>query len=83
MASVYLEVEVEEFFWNCSKSEREYLVSLLKEEGCIKLNDISGQSKENNPDQEWHLAVEKLKPNRYRLSSEEEEVIMRISSKFM
>lgn len=83
MPNVYVDLEVDDFIWSCSTSEKEALVQHLKEEGFITPDDVSDSKRYNKIDEDWVLAVQRLLPNRFRLTTEEENFIIEISKKFI
>lgn len=83
MPNIYVNVDIDEFMWSCSDSEKQELVNTLKEEGFIKPEDVSKTMIQNSPDEEWLLVLKRLTPNRFRLTNEEEAMITEISKRFL
>lgn len=75
---VRVDVEIDEFLESCSVQEKKELVKALKEDGYWDTTD--GQL--NATDIEWQNVLEKLSGiGRLRLTSEDEEIIMKIANK--
>lgn len=76
-----IEVDVDDFYSQCSSSEKEELVDLLKDDGYLKDETIISESIETYKDVEFEIALSKLSANRLVLSVEEEELIKKIASR--
>jgi len=79
----YNEIEVDEFWHECSKVEKEELIDLLVEEGRVIRSTTSPDDPHRNLlDQEWDVLCDKLKNIRLRLSVNDEQIIKEIISKY-
>jgi hypothetical protein len=77
-----IDIDVDEFLSACSTSERKELIEALVEDGYIKRDAIlTPENKSRNP--LFDDACTKLIGNSWRLSKEDEEVIMDISKKII
>jgi ribosomal protein S8 len=76
-----IEVSVDEFYSECSSSEKEELVDLLKDDGYLKDEVITSEDTETYMYDEFNIALQKLSTNRLVLSVEEEEIIKKIASR--
>ncbi len=81
--SAELEIEVDDFYSECSSSEKEELVDLLKDDGYLKDEVITTESTQTYMDDEFDIALSKLSANRLVLSVEEEELIKKIANRFV
>lgn len=77
-----VEVEVDEFYSECSSYDKELLVDLLKDDGYLKDETIISESIETYKDEDFETALRKLSVNRLVLSVEEEELIKKIAKRF-
>ena len=76
---VDVDIEIDEFLDICSTYEKKQLVIALKEEGYWDTNTLGSS---NFTDEQWSQALEKLSGlGRLRLTSEEEEIIIKIANK--
>ena len=81
MASLNLEIDLEELLWDLSSREKEELVDLLYEEGYgITRGGNSGSS--NISEWEFDKAITTIAENRLRLTPEEDEILRRIAARF-
>jgi hypothetical protein len=87
MPTFYQEAEIElsvyEFYSDCSSSEIEELVDLLKDDGYLKDEVITSEDTDTYMYDEFNIALQKLSANRLVLSVEEEEIIKKIASRFI
>ena len=74
-----IDIEIDEIIWNCSSYEKQELADALYEDGYIAKKDTS----ERNTDDEWNEEVNKLFNNKWRLSKEDEETILKITNKLI
>lgn len=79
---VDIDIEVNDFLEECTSHEIEEVIEWLKENGDIK-NDIFIQKGSNFQDDIFNENLNKLIGNRWKLSSEDEETILRISEKLI
>jgi hypothetical protein len=79
----YNEIEVDEFWHECSKSEKQELIDLLVEEGyVIRKTKQPDDPNRNLLDEEWDDLCNKLQSIRQRLSVDDEQTIKQIISKY-
>ncbi len=79
----YNEIEVDEFWHECSKSEKQELIDLLVEEGyVIRKTKQPDDPNRNLLDEEWDDLCNKLQSIRQRLSVDDEQTIKDIISKY-
>jgi len=79
----YNEIEVDEFWHECSKSEKQELIDLLVEEGfVIRKTKQPDDPNRNLLDEEWDNLCDKLQSIRQRLSADDEQKIKDIISKY-
>ncbi len=82
----YVDVDVEEFLSACLRQEKEELIDVLEESGCVKRTSPRGtKSEESLPsilDIEWQEICNKLSDIRLRISIEDEETIKEILLKY-
>jgi hypothetical protein len=78
MASI--EFDIDEIVYGLMSWEKQDLVDELYECGYTPTQLEKKQSKSDN---DWDEAVEKLKGNKWRLSKEDEETILRITNKII
>jgi hypothetical protein len=81
---VDLDIEIDEFLDKCNNSEKEYLIDALIEDGYLKKD-----CRENFKDYDYSVseahfveAVDKLRNRWNMLTSEEEELILKIANRF-
>ena len=77
MASI--DIEIDDIMYSLSSWEKQELVDELYENGYIPKNN----SEKTNIDNEWNEQVNKLFNNKWRLSKEDEETILRITNKLI
>jgi phosphosulfolactate synthase (CoM biosynthesis protein A) len=73
-----INIEIEDILWDMSDYEKQELVDDLYEDGFVAKKDIQNIDGEFN---EFDSAVSKLIGNSWRLSTEDEETILRIANK--
>jgi hypothetical protein len=78
MASI--DIEIDEIIYAMTSWEKQELADELYEDGYIPKELEKKQSKSND---DWDKAVEKLKGNKWRLSKEDEEIILKITNKIL
>lgn len=88
--SVSVDIDIDDFLSELSNRDREYMIKSLQEEGyisdlCIIKDDgtVEPKSTKNSPrpDDEFEVALSKLSGNGWKLTKEEEELIIKISQK--
>lgn len=81
-----IEIYVDEFWQECSRSEKEELIDILEQDGWVKRTKPRGTAPtENLPsilDIEWQEICNKLSDIRLRISIEDEEIIKEILMKY-
>ena len=80
MGYVNVDVDIDDILWSLSSYEKQELVDDLYDDGYTPTQLDKKQSKS---DDDWDEAVEKLKGNKWRLSKEDEETILRITNKII
>ena len=78
MASI--EFDIDEIVYGLMSWEKQDLIDELYEAGYTPTQLEKKQSKSDN---DWDEAVEKLKGNKWRLSKEDEETILKIKDKIL
>lgn len=74
----YIDVDIDDILWGMSNHEKQELIDTLYQEGFIPTKE-SGLKLEQ--DEEWDTQVGKLMGNKWRLSKEDEEIILKIVGK--
>ena len=81
-----IEIDVEEFWDECSRHEREELVDLLEEQGYVKRTVPKGVKPShytpNLMEIEWNDMIDKLSELRQRITIEEEQTIKALVEKY-
>lgn len=77
MASI--DIEIDDIMYSLSSYEKQELADELYEDGYIAKKDIS----EQNTDDDWNESVHRLFNNKWRLSKEDEETILKITNKII
>ena len=75
MASI--DIDIDDILYSLASYEKQELADALYEDGYVAKKDTS----ERNTDEEWNEEVNKLFNNKWRLSKEDEETILRITNK--
>jgi hypothetical protein len=78
MASI--DVDIDDILYGLTSWERQELIDELYDAGYIP-TDL--EKKKSKSDDDWDEAVEKLKGNKWRLSNEDTEIILKITSKIL
>jgi hypothetical protein len=80
-----VDIEIDEFVDDLTPLEVEELIDYLKEEGYLKNNDLKFliNNSENLNDNMWFETCGKLLNNRLQLTNEEQEMIEKISQRFI
>ena len=78
MASI--DIEIDEIIYAMTSWEKQELADELYDAGYVP-TDL--EKKQSKSDDDWDEAVEKLKGNKWRLSKEDEEIILKITSKIL
>ena len=78
MASINIDIDIDDLYWELRKREKEELVELLAEDGfCIATG--SGALVSAHPsalDEIWHNTITKLLNARFQLNSEQEQMLI-------
>jgi hypothetical protein len=78
----YVDVDVDEFWTECSKREKEELIDILVEDGWVVRTSPKGTTPEQTlpslPDILWMEMINKISVSRLQLTREEEELIEKI-----
>ena len=77
MASI--DIDIDDILYSMSSYEKQELADELYEDGYIAKKDDAQKS----TDDEWNESVNKLFNNKWRLSKEDEETILRITNKLL
>jgi hypothetical protein len=83
-----IEIDVEEFWENCSRSEKDEMINMLEDEGWVRrvIPDGKNPGRYNQSslmDNEWETMVRNLYDLRQRVTLEEEEIIKKIVSRYV
>jgi hypothetical protein len=78
MASI--DIEIDEIIYAMTSWEKQELADELYDAGYVP-TDL--EKKQSKSDDDWDEAVEKLKGNKWRLSNEDTETILKITSKIL
>jgi hypothetical protein len=82
-----IEIDVEEFWDECSKREKNELIDLLVNEGFVKLvvdSNINNEfQRPSLMEIEWNTMIDKLSLLRQRVTLEEEQAIKDLVSKYL
>ena len=74
-----IEVDIDDVLWGMSDREKQQIVDDLYDDGYIAKKSDDAKS----TDDEWNEQVGKLLNNRWRLSKEDEETILKITNKII
>jgi hypothetical protein len=77
MASI--DIDIDDILYSLSSYEKQELADELYADGYVAKKDVS----ERNTDDDWNESVNKLFNNKWRLSKEDEETILRITNKLL
>jgi hypothetical protein len=77
MASI--DIDIDDILYSLSSYEKQQLADELYEDGYLAKKDDA----EKSTDDEWNESVNKLFNNKWRLSKEDEETILRITNKLL
>jgi hypothetical protein len=80
MSYISVDVDIDDVLWGMSSDEKQQLVDDLYDDGYVpkQVGDIIGKDGD-----EWDEAVKKLIGNKWRLTKEDEETILRITNKLI
>ena len=74
----YIDVDIDDILWGMSNHEKQELIDTLYQEGFIPTKESSLKLEH---DEEWDTQVGKLVGNKWRLSKEDEEIVLNIVGK--
>ena len=77
-----IDIDVNEFLMECSRSEIKSLIKCLQEDGWLVKENVTTEDSMNILDEEWLTVTNKLNTLRLRLSLEEEESIKEIVNRY-
>lgn len=80
--STEIDIDIDDFLSECSSTEINELIEKLQEDGHISKTNILSNNMMNVLDKEWSEVTDKLNTIRFRLSSEEEELIKEIVNRY-
>jgi hypothetical protein len=76
-----IDIDINDILYDMSDYEKQELVDELYEDGYVAKDDVRNDSDGDGSD--WDEAVRKLIGNKWRLTSEDEETILRITNKII
>jgi hypothetical protein len=80
--NTYVDVDVDEFWIECSIGEKEALINLLVEDGWVVRTSPKGTTLHQNqpslPDILWMEMINKISVSRFQLTKEEEEFVEKL-----
>jgi hypothetical protein len=79
MTYISVDIDIDDVIYSLTDREKQNLVDDLYNDGYVAKKDTL----EINNDYEWNEQVNKLFNNKWRLSKEDEETILKISSKII
>ena len=79
MSYISIDVDIDDIINSMGSYDKQMMVDELYDEGYVAKKDTS----ERNIDEEWNEEVNKLFSNKWRLSKEDEETILRITNKII
>jgi hypothetical protein len=77
MASI--DIDIDEIIYSMTSWEKQELADELYDDGYVAKKDVSGR----DIDDDWNEQVNKLFNNKWRLTKEDEETILRITNKLV
>jgi hypothetical protein len=81
MTWISIDVDIDDVLYNLSDREKQKLVEELYDDGFVQTQISTDDSNNNLLDVMWTESVTKLLNNRHMLTSEDEEIIKKISNK--
>lgn len=72
-----IDIDIDDILYSMTNYEKQQLADELYETGYVAKKDTS----ERNIDDDWNAGVNKLFNNKWRLSKEDEETILKITNK--
>ena len=76
-----INIDIEDILWDLSDYEKQEIVDDLFDEGFVAKKDQRFDT--DSDGDEWDEAVKKLVGNKWRLTSEDEETILKITKKII
>jgi hypothetical protein len=76
------EIDVDDFYSEMSSREKEEMYDLLREDGYGSSFKLSDEMPASVPEWEFINIISKISSNRLQLTSEEDEVLKKIASRF-
>lgn len=84
--STEIDIDVDEYWYECSKREKDELIDLLVDKGLVRRIQYSTTTNEFDKPSlleiEWNIMIDKLSLLRQRLTIEDEETIKKILEKY-
>jgi len=77
-----LDIDVDDFFYEMSDSEKQEMYELLREDGYGSSFKLSDEMSASIPEWEFIDTIEKISSNRLQLTNEEDEILKKIASRF-
>ena len=77
--NIDIDIDIDDILYSLSSYEKQQLADELYEDGYLAKKDDS----EKSTDDEWNEQVNKLFNNKWRLSKEDEETILKITNKII
>ena len=81
MASI--DIDLDDILWGLSSYEKQELVDDLYDDGFVAKKDSRSELDEDGNIDDFDAAVRKLIGNKWRLTSEDEETILKITNKII
>jgi len=75
----HIDIDLDDILYSLSSYEKQQLADELYEDGYVAKKDAS----EMSMDDEWNESVNKLFNSKWRLSKEDEEIILQITNKLI
>lgn len=80
----YIDIELDDFYWECSDKDKEKLLEWLDGDGFTpQPTSLDFPIPQNHFDREWEDIITKLALSRIQLTTEEEETIKNIYKKLI
>lgn len=77
-----LDIDVDDFYYEMSDSEKQEMYELLKEDGYFSSFKLADEMPASVPEWEFINIISKISSNRLQLTSEEDEMLKKIASRF-
>jgi len=79
MSFISIDIDIDDIISNMGSYDKQMMVDELYDDGYVAKKNTS----ERNSDDEWNEQVNKLFNNKWRLSKEDEETILKITKKLI